>query len=31
MILLIQLSLAHIIGDFFIQPSRWVKDKEVKK
>src|ERR1700748_323731 len=31
MILLIQIFLAHIIGDFFIQPTKWVKDKEQKK
>jgi len=31
MILLIKLFLAHIIGDFFIQPFSWVKDKEKKK
>jgi len=26
-----QLFLAHIIGDFCLQPSIWVKDKEIKK
>ena len=31
MILLIQIFLAHIIGDFFIQPTKWVLDKEQKK
>lgn len=31
MILLIKLLLAHIIGDFFLQPQKWVKDKERKK
>lgn len=31
MMLLIKLILAHIIGDFFLQPKRWVKDKEKKK
>ena len=31
MILLIQFFLAHIIGDFFLQPDAWVKDKEHKK
>ncbi|WP_055442341.1 DUF3307 domain-containing protein [Lacinutrix himadriensis] len=31
MILLIKLLLAHIIGDFFLQPKKWVKDKERKK
>ncbi|MDO6597028.1 DUF3307 domain-containing protein [Oceanihabitans sp. 2_MG-2023] len=31
MILLIKLLLAHFIGDFFLQPEKWVKDKEVKK
>lgn len=27
----IQLILAHIIGDFVLQPTKWVKDKQVKK
>ncbi|WP_445733023.1 DUF3307 domain-containing protein [Mariniflexile sp.] len=31
MILLIKLLLAHIIGDFFLQPEKWVKEKEQKK
>lgn len=31
MILLIKLLLAHFIGDFYLQPKRWVKDKEQKK
>ncbi|ALJ06415.1 hypothetical protein APS56_15285 [Pseudalgibacter alginicilyticus] len=31
MILLIKLFLAHIIGDFFLQPQKWVKEKEKKK
>jgi len=31
MILLIKLLLAHIIGDFFLQPHSWVKEKEKKK
>jgi hypothetical protein len=31
MILLTQLLLAHLIGDFVIQPERWVRNKEVKK
>lgn len=31
MILLIQFFLAHIIGDFFLQPGSWIKDKENKK
>ena len=31
MILLIKLLLAHIIGDFFLQPEKWVKEKEKKK
>ncbi|MGB1309494.1 MAG: DUF3307 domain-containing protein, partial [Oceanihabitans sp.] len=31
MILLIKLLLAHIIGDFFLQPEKWVIDKEAKK
>lgn len=30
-IYLIKLLLAHLIGDFFLQPNAWVKDKEVKK
>lgn len=31
MILLTKLLLAHIIGDFFLQPRSWVKEKEKKK
>jgi len=31
MIVLIKLILAHLIGDFLLQPKAWVKDKEVKK
>ncbi|MFT4202778.1 MAG: DUF3307 domain-containing protein [Chitinophagaceae bacterium] len=29
--LLIALLLAHIVGDFVLQPDKWVKDKEQKK
>ena len=31
MIILTKLILAHIIGDFILQPSSWVKDKNEKK
>ena len=31
MILLIKLLLAHLLGDFLLQPSRWVEEKERKK
>lgn len=31
MIVLIKLILAHLIGDFLLQPKGWVKDKEIKK
>lgn len=31
MIILIKLILAHIIGDFLLQPKSWVADKEHKK
>lgn len=31
MIFLVQLLLAHLIGDFFLQPNKWIKDKEEKK
>lgn len=31
MILLIKLLLAHFIGDFYLQPKRWVEDKEQNK
>lgn len=30
-LLILKLVLAHIIGDFFLQPLKWVKDKEKKK
>jgi len=30
-IYLIKLIIAHLIGDFFLQPTSWVKEKEVKK
>lgn len=30
-IILVKLILAHLIGDFFLQPTSWVKDKERKK
>ncbi|MFD2163568.1 DUF3307 domain-containing protein [Paradesertivirga mongoliensis] len=30
-IVLIKLILAHIIGDFFLQPNNWVEEKERKK
>ncbi|MFD2581829.1 DUF3307 domain-containing protein [Pedobacter vanadiisoli] len=30
-IYLIKLIIAHLIGDFFLQPNTWVKDKEQKK
>lgn len=29
--LLLNLILAHVIGDFILQPTKWIKDKEVKK
>lgn len=29
--ILVKLILAHLIGDFFLQPQRWVKEKEKKK
>ncbi|WP_203255734.1 DUF3307 domain-containing protein [Hyunsoonleella ulvae] len=29
--ILIKLLLAHLIGDFFLQPEKWVKEKEKKK
>ena len=29
--LLIQLLLAHFIGDFVLQPQKWIQDKEEKK
>lgn len=31
MIILIKLLLAHLIGDFFLQPKKWVEEKEIKK
>lgn len=31
MILFIQLLLAHLLGDFLLQPTSWVKDKELRK
>lgn len=31
MIVLIKLLLAHFIGDFFLQPEKWVEEKEEKK
>ncbi|WP_018629394.1 DUF3307 domain-containing protein [Niabella aurantiaca] len=31
MTLLIKLLLAHLLGDFVLQPSRWVEEKERKK
>lgn len=31
MILLVKLFLAHIVGDFILQPNSWVADKENKK
>lgn len=31
MILLFKFLLAHILGDFFLQPKQWVKDKETRK
>lgn len=31
MILLTKLILAHLVGDFLLQPAGWVKDKELKK
>ncbi|MBT8243963.1 DUF3307 domain-containing protein [Winogradskyella sp.] len=30
-LILLKLILAHLIGDFFLQPQKWVKDKEKKK
>ncbi len=30
-VFLIKLILVHLVGDFFLQPDSWVKDKEVKK
>lgn len=31
MILLLQLLLAHLLGDFLLQPDHWVKAKEIRK
>ncbi|HET9052985.1 MAG TPA: DUF3307 domain-containing protein, partial [Cyclobacteriaceae bacterium] len=31
MILFIKLVLAHLIGDFILQPASWVKAKEARK
>lgn len=31
MILFVKILLAHLIGDFILQPTKWVKDKEEKK
>ena len=31
MIILIKLLLAHLIGDFILQPKKWVEEKEQKK
>ena len=31
MLLFLKLLLAHILGDFVLQPEKWVKDKEEKK
>ncbi|TWO31873.1 DUF3307 domain-containing protein [Seonamhaeicola sediminis] len=31
MMLFLKLFLAHIIGDFFLQPTKWVKENEKKK
>lgn len=30
-LLILKLILAHLIGDFFLQPQKWVKSKETKK
>lgn len=30
-IILIKLLLAHLIGDFFLQPNSWVREKEIEK
>ncbi len=29
--ILVKLFIAHILGDFFLQPQKWVADKEAKK
>ena len=31
LIIILKLILAHLVGDFFLQPNKWVKDKEKKK
>ena len=31
MILIVKLLLAHLLGDFLLQPNSWVLDKENKK
>ena len=31
MMILIKLLLAHVIGDFFLQPEKWISEKENKK
>ena len=31
MIILVKLILAHLLGDFLLQPDQWVKEKEEKK
>ena len=31
MLILIKLILAHLIGDFLLQPTSWVKEKEKRK
>ncbi|NND51753.1 MAG: DUF3307 domain-containing protein [Flavobacteriaceae bacterium] len=31
MILLLKFIMAHLIGDFFLQPQSWIEDKEIKK
>ncbi len=31
MLLLIKLLIAHLLGDFFLQPTAWIKDKVQKK
>ncbi|MEZ4802483.1 MAG: DUF3307 domain-containing protein [Gelidibacter sp.] len=31
MMILIKIILAHMIGDFFLQPQKWVEEKEIKK
>lgn len=31
MILFVKLFLAHLLGDFLLQPTAWVKDKEQHK